>query len=58
MNRYERLFCKKYLEILADVEDMKGLETAAAMLREIQRYRHGGKAEAEEDTERGVVELG
>ena len=37
---------------------MKGLETAAAMLREIQRYRHGGKAEAEEDTERGVVELG
>ena len=39
MNRYERLFCKKYLEILADVEDMKGLETAGLITKDKGKTR-------------------
>ena len=54
MDRYQRLLCKKYLEILAKTEEMKELREAAAILQELEKLRHPGEAAPGG----GVVELG
>ena len=57
MDRYQKLLCKKFLEILDAAQDMKELKEAAAILRELREMKRPAQAPKTE-TGGGIVELG
>ena len=57
-DKYQRLLCRKFLEILDAAQDMKELKEAAAILRELRELKRPPHAQQEDGCSGGIVELG